>query len=320
MRLAAVLFAFSLAAQSAAGDILLALPIDCQIGETCHIQQSVDHDPTEGASDFACGHLTYDGHKGTDFALPSLAAQAAGVNVLAAAPGTVRGVRDNMADILQVGPDVPNVDGKECGNGVVVDHGDGWETQYCHLASGSVAVRSGDRVAVGTVLGQVGLSGQTQFPHLHLSVRRQGEVVDPFDPDGAITCGAPSDETLWSDEVAFPAGGLIASGFSASVPDYADVKAGTASATTIQTSDALVVWGYVFGGQENDKIQLIIDGPEGEVIDQIVILERNQSQLFRAVGRRAPSAGWPAGDYFGEIHMIRNDHIIDTTTTRVSIR
>ena len=310
----------SLAATSAAGDIPLALPIDCTLGETCHIQQTVDHDPTSGASDFACGLLTYDGHKGTDFALPSLAAQSAGVNVIATAPGTVRGVRDGMPDILQITDTAPDVAGKECGNGVVISHGNGWETQYCHLANGSVAVQNGDRVAIGTVLGQVGLSGQTQFPHLHLSVRHDGNVVDPFDPDGVITCGAPSDDMLWSDPIPVPPGGLISAGFAANVPDYADVKAGTASLSELTPSDNLVVWGYVFGGRVDDDMTLTIDGPDGEIHRQTVTLDRNQSQLFRASGRRAPAAGWAAGRYTGLIEMFRDGEKIDTITTSVSIR
>ena len=319
MRLVSTSFLLSLAAYPAAGDIPLALPIDCDLGETCHIQQTVDHDPTTDASDFTCGLLTYDGHKGTDFALPSISAQKSGVNVLAAAPGTVRGVRDGMADILQNGPDAPDVSDRECGNGVVVSHGDGWETQYCHLANGSLAVKNGDTVAIGTVLGQVGLSGQTQFPHLHLSVRHNGNVVDPFDPDGMITCGAPPDETMWTDTIDFPAGGIIATGFSAGVPDYDDVKEGIAHAETLETTDALVVWGYVFGGQIGDEISLTIDGPEGEVIDQTITLERNQSQLFRATGRRAPRRGWADGDYAGFVEMSRDGTIIDTSTTSVTL-
>jgi hypothetical protein len=308
-----------LAAQSAAGEISLALPIDCVLGKTCHIQQTVDHDPSENASDFACGFLTYDGHKGTDFALPSMAAQAAGVDVFAAAPGTVRGVRNDMQDRLQTGANAPDVTGKECGNGVVVNHGDGWETQYCHLAKGSIEVRSGDTVAIGTVLGQVGLSGQTQFPHLHLSVRKDSNVVDPFDPDGLIACIAPSASTLWSIPIDAPPGGLIAAGFAAGVPEYDVIKAGSAAAETLQTSDPLVVWGFIFGGREADEINLQIFGPEGEVVDQTVILERTQSQLFRATGRRAPTGGWLAGDYTGEIQLVREGNVLSTATTSVTL-
>jgi hypothetical protein len=297
----------------------LALPIDCVLGETCHIQQTVDHDPTSGASDFRCGLLTYDGHKGTDFALPSLIAQAEGVNVVAAAPGTVRGVRDGMLDILQTTDAAPDVAGKECGNGVVVNHGDGWETQYCHLANGSVSVKNGDRVAIGTVLGKVGLSGETQFPHLHLSVRQNGIVIDPFDPDGAITCNAPVDETLWSDDIDAPAGGIITTGFAADVPAYADVKSGIAAVSELKTTDPIVIWGYVFGGRIGDELVLTINGPEVEIIHQTVELEKNQSQLFRATGRRAPSYGWPTGEYAGRVEMIRDGTVIDANTATITV-
>ena len=76
----------------------LALPIDCIPGRTCHIQNYTDADPGSGARDFTCGPLTYDSHKGTDFALPDLALMRAGVTVRAAAPGRVTGLRDGMAD------------------------------------------------------------------------------------------------------------------------------------------------------------------------------------------------------------------------------
>jgi len=59
----------SLAATSASGEFVLEFPLDCTLDETCFIQQFVDNDPSAIATDFACGSLTYDGHKGTDFAL-----------------------------------------------------------------------------------------------------------------------------------------------------------------------------------------------------------------------------------------------------------
>ena len=41
------------------------------------------------------------------------------------------------------------------GNGVVIDHGGGWISQYSHLRSGSVRVHPGDRVSAGQPLGLV---------------------------------------------------------------------------------------------------------------------------------------------------------------------
>jgi hypothetical protein len=302
------------ATPTVAGAFQLALPLDCVLGESCYIQQFVDHDPGPGATDFACGTLSYDGHDGTDFALPTLADQAAGVTVLAAAAGVVAGVRDEMPDVLQTGPDAPDIANRECGNGVVIRHADGWETQYCHMRLGSILVAPGQEVAAGTPLGQVGLSGQTQFPHLHLSVRQDGAEVDPFDPDGVIACGAPPGEALWADPVAYAPGGVIAAGFADAVPDFAAIKAGTAAVPIRRDSPALVLWGLIFGGQVGDRVVLQINGPDGGVVYvDVVTLDRTQALLFRAGGTRADGL-WPAGDYRGHVALMRNADKIDDFT------
>lgn len=56
------------------------------------------------------------------------------------------------------------------GNYVVIDHGRGEHTQYLHLRPGTVKVRAGQRVAAGTVLGEIGSSGSSTEPHLHFNV------------------------------------------------------------------------------------------------------------------------------------------------------
>src|SRR4051794_18911303 len=157
-----------------AQEISFRLPIACEIGRTCFIQHYVDHDSTPEARDHQCGTLTYDGHDGIDFRVPTLAAQEAGVDVLAAADGKVQRTRDGLEDISITGRGRGSVANTECGNGAVIDHGDGWETQYCHMAKGSLAVKPGDPVKAGDRIGRVGLSGMTEFPHLHFTVRRNG--------------------------------------------------------------------------------------------------------------------------------------------------
>ena len=44
----------------------LGLPITCEVGKTCWVQQYADHDASTGVQDYACGSETYDGHDGTD--------------------------------------------------------------------------------------------------------------------------------------------------------------------------------------------------------------------------------------------------------------
>lgn len=295
----------------------LALPIGCQLGETCHIQNYFDHDPGAGTEDFACGPLGYDGHDGTDFALPSLAAMQAGVDVLAAAPGTVLGIRDGMADISIRDPAAPPLEGRDCGNGVLIDHGDGWQTQYCHMKSGSIAVRSGDRVDSGTRLGEVGLSGNTEFPHLHLSVRRNDAKIDPFDPGAAPGCGAAV-APLWAEPIPYQPGGFIALGFSTAVPEYEALQAGLPAEPIPSDAPALVLWAYYFGPRAGDLLELSVTGPDGGLFSEEVPLDRTQAQAFRAFGKRLRESLTP-GRYEGLAILRRDGAEIDRATVTLDI-
>lgn len=309
----------ALAAFPAAGAPTFSLPVDCTLGESCFIQNYVDQDPGPGAQDFTCGPLTYDGHKGTDFALPSTKVMAQGVDVLAAADGVVLGTRDGMVDRAIRTEDIPALQGKDCGNGLALDHGDGWVTQYCHLKQGTVSVARGERVTRGQILGEIGLSGRTQFPHLHISVRHNDQVVDPFTPAQLGTCGA-SDSALWDSDIPYVAGGLIRAGFEVNVPDYADVKSGLAGRNRIPSqAKALVIFGYAFGSRAGDEMALTIAGPQGDVFSHTVQLEKTQAQFFRAGGKRTPMGGWPKGAYSGTVTFVRNGAILDQQTIDVTI-
>jgi len=308
----------SFAMPAMAEDISLSSPIACPLNGPCYIQQYVDHDPTGGASDFTCSSLSYDQHKGTDFALPSYDMIAAGVDVLAAASGVVTGLRDGVADIRYTIEQSAATEGRECGNGVVLRHADGWETQYCHLRQGSITVVRGQEVAAGDVLGQVGMSGRAAFPHVHLSVRHDGAVVDPFDPDGQITCGAVSEKTLWSDPLPYRAGGIVSIGTSAAVPDFAAIRANTVTPPNAQ-SNAMVIYAFLFGTQEDDVIRMTLTGPNGSITDRDITLKRTQAQSFRAIGRKRRGDRWPAGDYTGSATLLRDGVPIDTRTLEFTL-
>ena len=160
--------------------ISLALPIKCQPGLTCFFQNYVDHDASDKVRDYRCGGRSYDGHDGTDIRIRNLEIQRQGVEVLAAAPGRVIGTRNDMEDVSVKTAGKAAIAGKECGNGVVIEHESGWRTQYCHMAKGSVRVKAGDQTTTGQPIGLVGLSGDTEFFHLHFTVRHRGKIVDPF--------------------------------------------------------------------------------------------------------------------------------------------
>ncbi len=300
--------ALLIAAPALADAPQLRIPLDCTLGETCFIQQYVDTDPGPDAADFTGGPLAYDDHRGTDFRVTDLEALAKGVEILAPAAGTVRGIRDGMDD--QIIADRTEVEGRECGNGVAIDHGDGWETQLCHLQSGSVLVAPGDEVEAGQPLGLMGLSGATQFPHVHISVRKDGVVVDPFPAD------------LWFDPPRYEPGGLLTIGFWDAVPEYQAVKAGTADADDLTIdAPALVLWGYMFGGQVGDQVEITIIDPMGqEFLRHEEELTRTQAELFRAAGRPLRDPHWQPGTYEGIVVLRRDGTALDRLTTQIELR
>lgn len=281
-----------------AGAFELAFPAGCTLGQDCYIQQYHDHDPGSEATDYTCGPLSYDGHDGTDIALPTRADMAAGVAVLAAAPGVVKGLRDEVADAA------PFPTGQDCGNGVVIDHGNGWETQYCHLKQGSVQVKTGEPVTTGTILGQIGQSGRAEFPHVHFAVRHNGTKIDPFAPE-AIACGAAGDD-LWAGDLPHQPGGILGLGLTDRVPEFDAIKAGLPSPNLPTTVPALVVWVYVFGPRAGDAILVELIGPEGALVSERVQMERTQALAFRAVGRKLTLPAWPAGTYSASATLMRD--------------
>ena len=69
------------------------------------------------------------------------------------------------------------------GNHVIVEHsinGKKVETVYAHMLYGSIKVATGQAVGVGTVLGNVGSTGNSTGAHLHFETHLNGTPVDPF--------------------------------------------------------------------------------------------------------------------------------------------
>lgn len=64
------------------------------------------------------------------------------------------------------------------GNTVILNHGYGYQTLYAHL--NSTAVKAGQQVKRGEVIGYVGNTGMSTGPHLHYEVIKDGVKVDPI--------------------------------------------------------------------------------------------------------------------------------------------
>ncbi len=95
-------------------------------------------------------------HQGMDFTAPL------GTEIYASGDGTISGVSSNRRGM---------------GNFIVIDHGFGYSSTYAHLDS--FAVRNGQKVHRGDVIGFVGNTGMSVAPHLHYEVKLNNTNVDP---------------------------------------------------------------------------------------------------------------------------------------------
>lgn len=300
-------------------------PLLCDYGTNCYIQNYVDVDASSREHDYSCGVLSYDGHKGTDFRIP-WADYLAGVEVVAAAPGTVLRVRDGVPD-RDYRESKNAVDGIEAGNAVIIRHEDGLATIYAHMKRGSVRVRPGDKVKRGQVLGLVGLSGKTVFPHVHFGVMRKDKIICPFLGEQASAlgqCGVPA-QSLWTREAltafTYKPAGLIRAGFYGYQPSLLDTLRKPLNKTVSTHARVFVFAVTVYGVRTGDSIRMRILDPKGNVFVQNTMpADHNQAQRMVLIGKRiGDKPGWPLGTYRGEYELLRNSEVIVRVSRTVEV-
>lgn len=102
-------------------------------------------------------YKTYMMHAGIDFTAPI------GTEIYATGNGVVAKTEYN---------------GRGYGNNVIIQHGYGYSTLYGHMSR--FAVRPGQRVKRGDVIGYVGNTGSSTGPHVHYEVIKNGKKIDPI--------------------------------------------------------------------------------------------------------------------------------------------
>ncbi|MGA0607029.1 M23 family metallopeptidase [Phenylobacterium sp. VNQ135] len=301
-----------------------AFPVACRIGHDCVIQHYVDRDPGPGSLDYHCGPHTYDTHTGVDFRVADIPAQQRGVDVLAAAPGRVLRVRDGVEDVFKTPDQINPKDPIGLGNAVVIDHGNGWLSAYGHMAKGSVRVKPGDAVTTGQPVGRIGLSGLTEFPHLHFEVRHNGAIADPFGPEAVAAGACPNQASLWTADAAaqmpYADAFILNAGFTSEQVGMRQVEEGAIPPASAE-GPALIAYARTVMMRAGDTVESTLLGPKGEVIARSVTepLTRTRAQDLRIIGKRRPAEGFAPGAYRAQFRVLRNGRVVAERTVETRV-
>jgi murein DD-endopeptidase MepM/ murein hydrolase activator NlpD len=305
---------------------LLRLPVDCALEQDCWLMALPDADPaTDAARDYTCGRQTREGFTGTSIGIASFADMEKGVGVLAPASGTVTRLRDGEADQFRSLKEQAELkkQGKECGNGIFIEHEEGWTTQLCNLRKDSVTVKKGDTVKVGQKIAEIGLSGVTDHPQVTMTVRHDGIEVDPFSGNELKSgrCGFPP-KPLWASKIKTDGFNLYDAGFADKAPDFGLISEGKKPATPTRDSTGLVFWFAYFGAQKGDRIDITLSSPAGMVLSsEQMVQQQDNPRQYIFVGKTMPSgiATTPKkGAYKGEARLTRITQAGDTITRTIS--
>ncbi|MEZ5873034.1 MAG: M23 family metallopeptidase [Nitratireductor sp.] len=302
-------------------------PVGCEPGKDCFLQQMADMTAGPGVSDPFCGTASYDGHTGLDIRLRSLSDIERGVTVLAMADGVVVGMRDGAADHLVATPaDRDAVANRECGNGVVIDHGGGVITQYCHLRQGSLKIREGQKVGAGEVLGEVGASGMAQFPHVHAEMRVNNKPVDiitgkPVDGgcDQPPLEGIPRLENGFAAALGTGDAILLDSGLAGSPPDHIQlVQQGTPEMPDTSSS-AVLGWAWFANLKKGDRVSVLLTWPDGKTtaFQTSQPMNNNKADYLAFAGRKRVPV---PGSYRLEIAVMRDGKALHSFRSSHEVR
>jgi hypothetical protein len=293
------------------------LPIACNLGETCFVQNYVDRDASAEVTDYTCGSASYNGHTGTDFRTRTITET---VDVIAAADGKVLALRDTVPDnLMRTETERAAVEKIECGNGVLIQHKGGLVTQYCHMKRGSLAVKQGDAVKTGQRLGMVGYSGMTEFPHVHFEIRKEKTVFDPFDARPAPVCGGDA-KPLWSaaalKKIKYGSRQLLSLSWNSGPIELTDLVEGKVAAPALNPDvAAIVAYAWLINLRAEDVITIVLAGPEGIIAENSMLVQQNSSERVIFAGGKRPEAGWPTGQYKSKV-TIKNKGTVHLDETR----
>lgn len=172
-------------------------------------------------------------------------------------------------------------------------------------------MKQGDRVEAGEKLGFVGLSGLSEFAHVHLEVRHNKKTIDPFVGVGRQVACRLGPKPLWRAEIlgrlAYRPTALYNAGFATTQPNEKAVREGAYADTVLSRSAPLLaLWVDIFWAEANDLLTLRIVDPKGEtVVEHSSTLEKTQARRMAYVGSKRKKLTWDEGAYRGTVSLVR---------------
>jgi hypothetical protein len=298
-----------MAPPSRAAPLLFDPPLNCLANNECFIQKYFDHDSGPGFQDFQCGPLSGDGHKGTDFRLARFELMGKGAPVIASADGIVAATRNDMPDVHVALVGKNTVLDRGLGNTVIIKHKNGWRSTYGHLKQGSVSVAKGDLVKRGDTLGLVGLSGLTDFPHVHFQVNFKGAPVDPFTGTTAgqrltgKTCDRAIARSLWRhdalDLLTYKPSFLMNAGFSDKPMNRPALAFGLYERSHLPKTAKNLFFGVYFAGAiKTNTFRIRLYEPSGaKLYDKSQTIKKEANVRFLYGGKSKRTLPWRQGRY-----------------------
>jgi hypothetical protein len=162
-------------------------------------------------------------------------------------------------------------------------------------------VKPGDPVTRGQKLGEIGASGMAQFPHVHITVRRDGEKLDPVSGHalgaGCLAQGETAAPLFAPDVVAALGKGeaeLIAFGLAGGPLDHAALAVSGPPPQATSASPAIVGWGWFINLRKGDRVVVRLTGPDGQAIaeNRSDPMDRAKASFSTFAGKKgAPQPG-----------------------------
>lgn len=305
----------------------LRLPAQCELGKTCFMQQYPDMDAGGGVADPLCGSQSYDGHKGTDLRILSMKDMEKGYAVIAVADGKVLRIRDGEIDhLVETEDDRKRIAGRECGNGLVMQLEDGYEVQYCHLRKGSLAVKPGENVRKGDRLGEIGSSGLAQFPHVHITVSRNGEPLDPLTGrklSEGCTSTLHEEASLFSRDIIekldLTKPEILALGLAGTPIDHQALVNEGPPPEVSSTDRLFVAWAWFANLKKGSMIKLVLKDDRGSTLVDHTSepLDRDKATFSAFAGKKRTL---PPGRYEIKISITQNDAVLRSTSATVTVQ